>query len=291
MAGFASIRFIVDATEAYGQSTYSTWRKSPTQVTTIGIWFDLSMSPGQPVPNYYAAAPLIAIRLARSTDGGLNHLSNVSPAYKYLRRLMVMTTTATALPMPMILCDYLLYYPFIDQSVTDPQIFDNTVGISRYTSGVGVQIMAVCVGAHSLAGGVQFTVSYTNSAGVAGRTSQTATLTTAQAVNGTLLTSERAVNGSLGPFITLQRGDVGVQSIQSVQMATADVGLMTLVLVKPIAQFSLRGIDGPVEMDYLQMCGLGMPRIVDDAYLNLICLPAGSLAATALHGSIETVWG
>ena len=290
MAGFISHRALVDAQEYTGAQQYATWRKSPTQVTTIGIWFDLSMSPGNPVPQYYAAAPLVAQRLARSTDGGLNHGGNVSSSYKFLRRLMAMTVTATALPMPMILCDYLLFYPFIDEGSTDAQAMDNTNTLSRYTDGLGVRMMAVVVGAHTQAGGVTFTVSYTNQAGTAGRTSGTCTLTTAQSLNGTILTSERAVAGQVSPFIPLQSGDTGVQSVQSVTMASADVGLFALVLVKPLAQMSIRGIDAPVEKDYW-VDHAGFPRIVDDAYLNFICCPAGALNATALHGDLLCAWG
>jgi hypothetical protein len=34
-----------------------------------------------------------------------------------------------------------------------------------------------------------------------------------------------------------------------------------------------------------------LPVIQDDAYLNLICLPNGTLAAANIFGYIKTVWG
>lgn len=290
MAGFNNFGALVDAQNVTGSQTYVTWRKSPTQTTTRGIWFDLSMSPGNPVPQYYAASPMVATLLRQSTDGGLRHGGNVSSSTKFLRRLMAMTTTATALPMPMILCDYLLYYPFIDEGSTDEQFMDNTTALSRYTDGAGVQMMAVIVGSHSLVSGVQFSVSYTNSSGTAGRTSAVVELTTAQGVNGTIATSARATDKCFGPFIPLQTGDTGVRSIQSVTLLTADVGLFTLVLVKPLAQMTIRGIDAPVEKDFFLDHAI-MPIIVDDAYLNFLCCPAGSLAATAIHGDLITSWG
>ena len=50
------------------------WRKVPSQVTTAGYWFDLSLSPGNPVPKYwFDATPLIAKAIYQSTDGGLFH--------------------------------------------------------------------------------------------------------------------------------------------------------------------------------------------------------------------------
>lgn len=283
MPGFSSLADINAAHRNYEQ--YIAWRKSPVQVTTIGIWFDLSMSPGNPVPQYYAASPLVSVRLARSTDGGLDHGANQTPNHKYLRRFMAMSNSATPLPMPMLLLDYLLYYPFIDEGSTDTQVMTNSTMLSRYTDGAGVQIMPVVVGGHTLAAGVRFNVSYTNSSGVAGCTSRTVELTSAQAVTGTIATSARAVGAAAGPFIPLQVGDTGVRSIESCTFLTADVGLITLVLVKPIAQMMLRGVDAPVEKDFLLDHGQ-LPRVYDDAYLNLICCPSASVSGVSFFGDM-----
>jgi hypothetical protein len=224
--------------------------------------------------------------MSYSDEQGLNHGRNVSPLSKHLKRVTVMTSTATALPMNMRLCDYLLYYPFIDEGTTDEQALDNTLGLTRYTDGEGVQIMAVSVAGRT--GGQSFFVNYTNQDGVAGRISQTV-IQNSVSVNGSIVTSDRAVNAARGPFIPLQAGDTGVRSIESVTMLGADVGLFSLVLVKPLAQLSLRGVDAPVEADYFMMFGQ-LPTIRDDAYLNFLACPSGSLAATALHGDITVVW-
>lgn len=283
--GFATVTEFVDA-EAAGQSWYSTWRKSPSQVSTIGIWFDLSMSPGSPVPQYYAATPLVGAPMSYSDEQGLYHGRNVAPATKHLKRLTVLSGVATALPMPMMLCDYLFYYPFIDEGSTDEQTLDNTLTLPRYTDGAGVQMMAVSVAGRT--GGQTFTVGYTNSAGVAGRVTP-AVIQNTVSVNGSIVTSDRASADARGPFIPLQQGDTGVRSIETVTMAGADVGLFALVLVKPLAQLQLRGIDAPVEVDYFTAFGQ-LPTIVDDAYLNFLACPSGSLAATPLHGDITVVW-
>lgn len=283
--GFSGVQALVDA-ELAGQTWYSTWRKSPSQVSTVGVWFDLSMSPGNPVPQYYAASPAVGVPMSYSDEQGLNHGRNVSPATKHLKRVTVMTSTATALPMPMMLCDYLFYYPFIDEGTTDVQSLDNTQSLTRYTDGEGVQVMAVSVAGRT--GGQTFQIGYTNSDGVAGRVSQTV-VQNAVSVNGSIVTSQRANADARGPFIPLQAGDTGVRSIESVTMNGADVGLFSLVLVKPLAQLSLRGVDAPVEVNYFTDFGQ-LPRIVDDAYLNFLACPAGSLAATALHGDLSVVW-
>ncbi len=224
--------------------------------------------------------------MKQSTDGGIFHGGNVSPLTKYLRLTTCITITATALPMTMILCDYLLYYPFIDEGTTDEQILTNSLPLPRYTDGKGVQMMAVSVAART--GGQSFLVSYTNQDGVAGRISKTVIQNTATA-NGHIVTGQNANALAAGPFIPLQTGDTGVRSIESVTMLGTDVGLFTLVLVKPLGQTMIRGIDAPVEKDYLLQAN-NLTPVQDDAYLNWLCLPNGSLAATPIHGDIKIIW-
>lgn len=286
MAGFSRFKDIIDATPA---TRYYTWRKSPTQVTTAGVWFDFAMSPGNPSPKYwFDATPLIAVQVKQSTDGGMFHGADVAPATKFLKELMVMCNIVTPLAMPLMLCDYLLYYPTIDESVTDPQIMTNNVALPRYTDGVGVQMIAVSDASRT--GGQTFTVTYTNSAGVAGRVTPVIT-ENGNAVTGSLVNSARISAGgsSSGPFIQLQAGDTGVQSVQSITMQGSDTGLFSLVLVKPLAQLCLIDIDAPIEVDYYKNFSQLIP-IQADAYLNLLGCPTGSVFGVTLTGSITTIF-
>ena len=290
MAGFGSIKALVNSELDLGQAHYATWRKSPTQTTASGYWFDLALSPGNPAPFYYASAPAVAAPMSKSANGGLNHGQSVSPSKKFLRKMLILGTAATALPMNIKVLDYLLYYPFIDESLDgEIQTMDNSATLPRYTDGKGVQIMAVVVAGHATGLTQSFVCSYTNQDGVSGRTTIPVKLNN-QFVNGTIISTANAIAGTAGPFLPLQSGDTGVRSIESLTMTGSDVGLMTLVLVKPLAQLSLVGIDAPVEIDYLKDFS-GLPEIKDNAYINLICCPVGSLAATALHGEITTSWG
>lgn len=283
--GASSIKEIVNA-ELEGRVRRYGWRKNPSQITTAGLWFDLSMSPGNPPPKYwFDAAPFTAKAAYQSTDGGFWHGANVSPQVKQLRLVTAMTATATPLPMTMILCDYILYYPSIDEGTTDPQPLTNTVTLPRYSDGKGVNIVAITVGTRTST--ATFSLSYTNSDGVAGRTSQIVTLNTA--VVGTVATSATATQDSGNPFIGLQSGDSGVRSIESVTMITPTDGLFSLLLVKPLGYTMIRGVDAPVEKDFL-LAGEELPRIYDDAYLNCLCLPQGSLTGVGIIGDLKCIW-
>lgn len=273
--------------ELEGRVRQYVWRKTPSQASTAGIWFDLSMSPGNPSPQYYNGSAYTATVLARSTDGGFQHGANVSPSAKYLRSITAMTATATALPMPLILCDYLLCYPFIDTSVVEEVAMVNTNSITRYTDGKGVQVMAILTNAGL--GGQSFFFTYTNSDGVSGRISQTVQMN-ASTATGTVVTSSVSTAIQSGnPFMGLQDGDTGVRSIESVTMLGGDYGLFALVLVKPLLRTAVNEITAPYEKDALVIGG-EVPRIYDDAFLGCLALPRGTLAATALVGDIKVVW-
>lgn len=277
---------MIDA-ELEGRVRNYVWRKTPSQASTTDLWFDTSMSPGNPPAQYFIGGITSATVLARSTDGGLYHGPNVSPSTKYLRSVTAMTATATALPMPMILCDYLLCYPFIDTSVTEAQTMTNANSLTRYTDGKGVQVMAVLTNAGI--GGQSFSFTYTNSDGVAGRVSQTVNMNAGTAI-GTIVTSSVSTALQSGnPFIGLQDGDSGVRSIESVTMLGADVGLFALVLVKPLLWTAINEITAPYEKDAL-LIGGEIPIIYDDAFLGFVAKPRGTLAATALVGDLKVIW-
>ena len=263
------------------------WRKTPSQATTAGLWFDLSMSPGMPPPQYYIGGILTATTLKQSVDGGLYHGANVSPATKYLRSITTQANLATALPMCVMLCDYLLFYPFIDEGTTDEQFTINVNTLPRYTDGKGVQILPVMTNAG--AGGQSFFVNYTNSEGVSGRISQTVTMNAATAI-GTIIGSNNTTQNASNPFIGLQLGDSGVRSIESITMLGIDTGLFTLALVKPIVQTTFREITVPYEKDFL-VPTTDVIQIQDDAFLGFLALPGGSLAATVLRGDLKVIWG
>lgn len=267
-----------------GQFVTSGFRKAPNVTTAAGIWVDLSMSPGNPPPNYYAAAPLAAVPMARSTHVGLDHGADPPGVRKYLHSVTLSVATATAVPCRLQLLDYLLFYPFVEQDGAQAMV--NASPLPRYPDGVGVRIMPVLVA--SQAGGSTFRVRYTNSDGVADRLTPIVTCNT-QAVNGTLIGSAPATDGACGPFVPLQDADRGVRQIDEVEFLTPDVGLVTFVLVKSLASFMLNEITAVGDVDFLRDRN-HLPAIEPDAYLNLLCCPRGTIASSAFFGHFTTMW-
>ena len=282
MGGFSTVGAFADAYES-GRVHTCHLRKVPSQASAARWWADLSMGAGNPKPQYYAAAPLAAQVL--SGYDGIFHGADKAPATMHLARLGLMTPTA-ALVGRYMLADYLLYYPFVDGDDTDTQTLDNTTTLPRFATGAGVQVMAVLV-APSTGGGV-FTFEYVNQDGVTRTSPAQACATTAGNI-ASIATSQQAVAGMPGgPFLALASGDTGVRQINSVTFSIVNGGLLALVLVRPIADLAIREINTAAEFASVQSRPL--PTIEDGAYLNLICNPAGSIAAGVLAGYAQFVW-
>ena len=283
MAGFSTITDYVDC-HLNGRTHSCAFRKVPSQASTAGWWVDLSMAAGNPMPNYYVGTELEATLF--DDFRGIFHGDDKDPASKHLCSLSLITPTAAMVGQYKLL-DYLLCYPFIDGDSADAQTMNNSITLPRYTSGDGVQVMAVAVAPTT--GGGTFTFDYVNQDGVT-KTSKAQTCTLTSANIATLLTSQQANTNCLGPFLRLDSGDTGVKRINSVTFSVANGGLMALVLVKPIAEIAIREINTEVEATYIDKRPAILPRIYDGAYLNLISNPAGSVAAGILKGAASFVW-
>lgn len=296
--GFKNIREWPDADDA-GQAWISGFRKAASSVaTTTSAWTDYSYYAGSPPANFYASTPLEAAEV--DPTRGI-YVPTVSPATQHLRNLKVMSAASSATStansrQSLCLADYLLYYPFIDtDAVGEQQDMINNVEIPRYEGG---QVIAVAQSAASATG--QFTFTYTNDEGVAGRVSQNH-FTFAAGGGGQVVATSVGSATSYHPFCHLQIGDKGVKSIESVTFTAAGGGLMALVIVKPlltafVTQEARRTTAGNLESygacnEFASMINHMPPRIVDGAVLNFFaCGNGGSLASSFLVGTLETTW-
>ena len=284
--GWDSTKTFVEQTVFNGKQRIFSWRKVPSQATAQGVWSDFSMAPGNPPPNYYASSPLVASLMPA---GGLYTGGPVSPATKHLKEILVIAPSAFGVPASFILRDYIAYYPFIDQSTTDEQVLDNTgFTLPRHESGEGVMMMPVMVAPQSGLVSTRFSVKYDD--GVTEQTSPEVVGNTTS-VNSTILSSSAATNLASGPFIPLAPGSTtkAVKKINSVTMTVTDTGLFALVLVKPIASFTVRDTTAPVEVCFFKDTP-SMPKIADGAYLNLISCATTNQANVQFLGTITTVW-
>lgn len=289
--GVPNIAAYVDAIRGGKVRTFG-WRKTVTPTTLSGGWLDLSVMPGVPPPQFYATPPLVATQLIGVPGSdGLPVGANLGGTYqRFIHEFLIQTPTAIAAPIPFLICDFLMYYPFIDQGTNAPQPMTNNVSLPRYTSGDGVQMLPVLIFPQSALADT-FTVTYTNSAGVAGQVTPLITFNDMTYLGGAVTSATTtAIPGRLGAFLPLQGADTGVQSIQSVQMTNGtDVGLFAIVLVRPLVDTMLREATAPVEECFLRDRSL-LVQFYDGAYLGLLCQPSSNIATTQFFGLITTAW-
>lgn len=271
-----------------GRTLYRSWSKAPTQTTASGIWFDLSMSPGNPPAQYYGGSPLVGALLKRSTDGGIDHGEDKAGYTKHLHTLTVQTVTATAAPLTLQLMDYLAFWSGIgmDAGVQTFTTSQTVLDGLRYGAADGAQMMLV--EQFPYAGGATIQVTYKNQNNET-KTTPVVTLNT-QVTTGTVASSAPTTAGAGGLFLPLASGDSGVAYPESIEIFGAgDVGVLSLVMVKPLCVFNIFETTAPAVWDFL-LHQKQLPRIRDDAYLNLAALPVGTLAASSILGDLTTIW-
>lgn len=297
--GFRHVAAWADSEED-GRSWLSFFRKVPASAATIaGQWFDYSTAAGVPIPNYYASSPLIAQRL-EAKEGIYIPEQNTA---RWLKRVIVMSaassvTGTTNQNQQLMLLDYLLYVPFIDlDAAGEEQVFDTTIGLDRYTDGVGVQMMVVTQA--PTAGGGSYTIKYIDDTD----TERTTSLVYCPAAqpSGALCTAVANAAG-ISPFVPLNAGVRGVKRPVSLTVNVANGGLAAIVLVKPIEmayarEECRRPTSSPTESygDAYELERIrqraGSVRIAPNAFLGWIGRGvAGSLASAPLVGMIESFW-
>jgi hypothetical protein len=302
MAGFNNIKEWVDSANG-GENWITQFRKMSGAVTIAGQWVDYTYASGRPVANFYATTPITPALI--EADKGIYVGENVAPMKKYIHRITTMmsaasATTVTCQNVNLLLCDYMLAYPFTDMDAggEDQDMLAGATLPNRYGSSVGVQMMLVSQS--QTVGGGTFTITYTNSDGTPGRVTPLHYCAAAQPAGA--LVQARGAAGGIGPFITLQAGDKGVQSVQRINYALANGGIAAIVLVRPLQTHiqmeecrrttsgTLASFGSPSETESIRDRP-GVTEIVDGAVLGFIGqTTAGSIASSQLVGTIEVVW-
>lgn len=179
-------------------------------------------------------APTTAVAPSHTTAGALTTFPNILAGNKLFLGMAEVFSASNNAPTTVILVDRLSHQGGLSGTSIAAQTTNlPTAALTRYTSGEGVMIALesyVNLGATATTA----TVSYTNSAGTAGRTSQPVTM----GFTGTRDPTYTAV-------VPLQTGDTGVQSVQSVTLAASTgAGTFGVTLFKPICVFNNVGISG-----------------------------------------------
>lgn len=300
MAGFRSVGEWVDAAEG-GQNWISSFRKGfPGGIA--GGWCDISAGGGSYPPNYFASSPLVAAAMPEQKGIWTPRTNSDQTLKDFSVMCSAASATSTATDgLHGVLCDYLMYYPFVDLTSTDLQEFDNTVELSRYSDGAGVRVLALMQTPNGNYSNPNITMEYVNQSG------DTKTVTGnlqygAYSQYSAFAPQINISNVANVPFWPLANGDYGVRRINSVQLSGNWGGLAAFVLVKPITMFAniqaarrttTGNLDsfGAPSQEISLLHAIKAPVIKNGAYLTpLLRIPASGAGGAVLTGTIETVW-
>lgn len=262
------------------------FHKTSTPTAVAGAWIDLSMGAGIPKYNAYVGGQAVATPLTGAGNDGIYLGANpASGKNRYISTVLLQGTSTSLAPAFVMIMDYLLCYPLIDGDNTDLQEMDNALTLTRYTTGDGVRCMAVCT--TPMVADAIMTVSYTNQAGVAGRTSICRLVATANVGNIISAPDSSAVAGRRSPFIPLAGGDSGIRSIDGVTLSTGAGGFFALVLVKPLTHVQMLELGVACEIQHIQQRAGVIPKIENGAYLNMIALVNNTATIAPFRGHIQ----
>lgn len=295
MAGFSSQDDMINQISTNGKFFRADWQKSTFATTahTAGMWYALQRGGGNPTADTILGTgtnlAFQALSDSVATAAGIPHGGNVGD-YKVLLNAAAQTAAATTAPCVLMLVDLLGFYPITSVTTTGAQTLNNTVTLPRYTDGAGVQAFitpSTVMGAAT----PNITLTYTNSAATASRTTP-ATLpigNTAAAV--TSIVYSGTGSGKYGPFVPLQAGDAGIRSVQSINLSVSYAsGVLNLVLCKPLMTLPITTLGVTAERDLVNQFA-SMPKIYDGACLAWLMLAgAATPVASPISGHLEFGW-
>lgn len=288
--GFSSLDDFISEVTVNNKFNRTDFYKTTGVAATAGRCYDLSLANGNPIQQTYAGTNLTFVPLSESDGKGIYTGGNVSPDTKHLTNIGAVSSVATSVPSFVEFVDVLGYYPLTTNTITTSQTLINTLSLPRYTDGAGVRAYIVATTTMG-AGTPNITMTYTNQAGVAGRTMPVTVSAVATAVQSHLVHSDPSANKYF-PFLPLAVGDTGIRSVQSIQLsATMTSGSMALVLCKPLATLPLTTAGVMAERNLMTQLP-ALPRLYDGCNLNMLFFTASAtVTATPFLGYVETTWG
>jgi hypothetical protein len=248
--------------------------KATGTMEAIAVLHSLAYTSGVPSA---AVAPSPGIGgAALTTYDGQLPWSNPGAGTSYLSRLVVGATAVGALT----LYDRLWHNSGIAVTTTTSQTVTSATWPARdrngSTNGAGVLVgLEVSTATTNVSAVTTITMDYTDEANNSGRT---ATIPTFPA---------SAVAGTFVPF-SLDTGDLGVRSIQSITIGTTlGAGAVHLVAYRPIALVGVGSVNNAVEINALTG---GFPRLYDNTVPFLLWRPT-AVGTTNVYGQMSVAQG
>jgi hypothetical protein len=285
MAGFSSIDDMVSEITA-GKFLKMQYYKSGTNGTlAAGYWAETLQWAGNPAAMTVTGTPGTGVALSDATANAWYKGGNKSTDTMHILNMLAWTPTTTMCPATLILCDFLAMYPSLVVTGTPSTV--TPVALTRYTDGLGVELICSVVGALGAAApALTFTC---KDEGDVARASPAVMVPPLNSASVSTLFQDTAAGGS--PFMRKFAGKNGVKTLESYTLASGTTGTVTAYLVKPLCQIPILALNTPSERDYVYQLP-SLPRIQDGACLGFIVNVGGAFVNLGrLNVLMDTSWG
>jgi hypothetical protein len=287
---FRTVGDIALATEE-GRTHSQIYFKTTYPFGGAGQWSDGASTTGTPVYQAYVGTAKASNALENYGNQGIYTGPQLAlPKPKYLLNYNLLAGGSGA-PASAILCDYLMFYPFIDCDDTTTQDLNADAELPRYKSGEGVSCFIVTQVPNTALSSCTMNLEYFD-------TDETLQTVDVRVLGNTTIgvmmnTSEVGKAGAVGnrsPFVDLGNAVKGIRSIKRVTLDVPIGGFACLVLAKPLHMFPIWEQSTYNEKVFLRQTGT-LPKIENGAHLNLLYnLAGGAGGLQPMTGNFTFVW-
>ena len=288
--GFSSQDELISSITTDGQIDSIVYQKTTPAAGLAGHWQHALSGVGSiPAATFSGAEATFVATDNTWSEGAIPIGDQTDPITKHIMSMGVSMVAAAGAPWFVLPIDLVGYAKLTTtnvsttgaKTITMTPIGSTAANVDRYPEGEGLR-MFVASYATMGANAPTMQVTYTNSAGTAGKTTQAGIVSTASATSGILLNSGNAAN-KVGPFLTLAAGDTGVKDIQTLTWGgTAHAsGSVFIGLCKPLCMPIPVPATGLYNMvDFVNTLP-SMPRLRNGANVQFLIFATGATTSGA----------
>lgn len=298
--GFASQDELISSITTGGQIDSVVYQKTTPAAGLAGSWQHAINGVGTiPAATFSGAEATFVSTDNTWSEGAIPIGDQTSPITKHITSMGASVVAAAGAPFFVLPIDLVGYAKLTTtnvsttgtKTITMTPISNTTANVDRYANGVGLQ-MFVASYATMGANAPTMQITYTNSAGTAGRTTTAGIVSTAAAPSGIILNSGNAAN-KVGPFLNLAAGDVGVKDIESLTWGgTAHAsGSVFIGLCKPLCMPIPVPATGLYSMvDFVNTLP-SLPRLRNGANVQFLIFATGATTSGAtMYVNFDYAW-
>ena len=288
--GFSSQDELISSITTDGQIDSIVYQKTTPAAGLAGHWQHALSGVGSiPAATFSGAEATFVATDNTWSEGAIPIGDQADPITKHIMSMGVSMVAAAGAPWFVLPIDLVGYAKLTTtnvsttgaKTITMTPIGSTAANVDRYPEGEGLR-MFVASYATMGANAPTMQVTYTNSAGTAGKTTQAGIVSTASATSGILLNSGNAAN-KVGPFLNLAAGDTGVKDIQTLTWGgTAHAsGSVFIGLCKPLCMPIPVPATGLYNMvDFVNTLP-SMPRLRNGANVQFLIFATGATTSGA----------